>query len=359
MGRFDLQAQVTDTPDQRLFLFPLLLQACEFRLDLGPLLPVFGDRLLVLGAGDHLALEDAVGDIELLDPAVTVLDRRRRRRLAHVDPRTGGIEQADRFVRQLPAGDVAVRQPYGLHHGLIENAHAVMLLQRADQSAHHLHGHRLARLLDLDDLEAPGQRRIALEVLLVFGPGGGGDGPQLAAGQRRLQQVGGVALAGLAAGADHRVRFVDEQDDRLRRGLDLLDHRFQPVFELALHPGARLQQPEVERAQRHVLQRRRHVAGGNAQGKALHHRRLTDAGLTGHDRVVLAAPGQDIDNLPDLVVAAEHRVDLAVARPLGQVDGELVERGGALGRRGSGPGRRRRFRRRFGLGFAGIGGDRG
>ena len=76
--------------------------------------------------------------------------------------------------------------------------------------------HVLVGLLDLDDLEPPGQGRVLLEVLLVLGPGGGGDGAQLAAGQGRLEQVGGVALAGLAAGADHRVRLVDEQDDRRR-----------------------------------------------------------------------------------------------------------------------------------------------
>ena len=37
---------------------------------------------------------------------------------------------------------------------------------------------------------------------------------RVAARQRRLQQVGGVARAGLAAGADQRMRLVDEQDDR-------------------------------------------------------------------------------------------------------------------------------------------------
>ena len=103
-------------------------------------------------------------------------------------------------------------------------------------------------LLDLDDLEAARERGVLLEVLLVFGPGRGGDRAQLAARQRRLEQVGGVALPGLAAGADHRVRLVDEQDDRLRRGLHLLDDRLQPVLELALDAGAGLQQAEVERA---------------------------------------------------------------------------------------------------------------
>ena len=55
-------------------------------------------------------------------------------------------------------------------------------------------GPRLVRLLDLHHLKAARQRRVLLEVLLVLGPGRGRDRPQLAARQRRLEQVGGVAL---------------------------------------------------------------------------------------------------------------------------------------------------------------------
>ena len=86
----------------------------------------------------------------------------------------------------------------------------------AGEPAHHPDGAVLVGLLDLDDLEPAGEGGVLLEVLLVLGPGGGGDRAELAAGQGRLEQVGGVALAGLAAGADHRVGLVDEQDDRRR-----------------------------------------------------------------------------------------------------------------------------------------------
>ena len=178
-----------------------------------------------------------------------VLDRRRHRVLADGDAGGGGVEQAHRLVRQLARRDVAVREPHRRLDRLVEDLHLVVLLQRRDDAAHHQDRLVLVRLVDLDDLEAPGQRRVLLEVLLVFGEGGGGDGAQRAAGQRRLEQVGGVAGAGRAAGADQRVRLVDEQDDRLGRGLHLLDHLAQPLLELALHAGAGLQQADVERAQ--------------------------------------------------------------------------------------------------------------
>src|SRR3546814_20472512 len=71
-------------------------------------------------------------------------------------------------------------------------------------------------------------------VLLVLAPGGRGDGAQLAARQCRLEQVGGVVLARRAAGADQRVRLVDEHDDRLRAGLDLVEHALEPRLELEI-----------------------------------------------------------------------------------------------------------------------------
>ena len=92
----------------------------------------------------------------------------------------------------------------------------------ADEAAHHADRLLLVRLVDLDLLEAALEGGVGLEVLLVLGPGGGRDGAQLAAGQGGLEQVGGVALPGLPAGADQRVGLVDEQDDRHRRALHLL-----------------------------------------------------------------------------------------------------------------------------------------
>ena len=50
-----------------------------------------------------------------------------------------------------------------------------------------------------------------------------------------------------------RVGFVDEHDDRLRRGFDFFDDRLQTVFEFPLHASAGLEQTEIERVERDVL----------------------------------------------------------------------------------------------------------
>ena len=201
-----------------------------------------------------LARDDADLGLQRLDAALRVVDLGRHRVQADGHARGRGVEQAHRLVRQLARRDVAVRQlDRGLER-LVEDLHLVVLLHRAGDAAHHQDGLLLARLVDLDVLEAARQRRILLDVLLVLGPGGGADGAQLAARERRLEQVGRVAGAGRAAGAHQRVRLVDEQDDGLGAGLHLVDDRAQALLELALHAGAGLQQADVQRQQRDVLQ---------------------------------------------------------------------------------------------------------
>ena len=77
---------------------------------------------------------------------------------------------------------------------------------------------------------------------------------------------------------------------------------------------------------RRPLQRVGHVAGHHALGEALDDGGLADAGLADQHRVVLGAPGQHLHHAADLGVAADHRVELALAGALGEVDGVLVER---------------------------------
>ena len=74
------------------------------------------------------------------------------------------------------------------------------------------------------------------------------------------------------------------------------------------------------------FERRRHVAGDDAQGEAFDDGRLADARLAGQDRVVLPAAREDVDDLANLEVAADDRIDLALLGALGEVHGELIER---------------------------------
>src|SRR5688572_31425307 len=105
----------------------------------------------------------------------------------------------------------------------------------------------------------------------------------------------------------------------------LLDHAAKPLFELALHARPGLEQADVEHAKGHLFERGRHVPAGDPQREPFDDRGLTDARLAREDRVVLPASHEDVDDLPDLLVAADDGVDLALGRLFGEVDGELLE----------------------------------
>jgi hypothetical protein len=69
-----------------------------------------------------------------------------------------------------------------------------------------------------------------------------------------------------------------------------------------------------------------HLAGDDALGQALDDGGLADARLADQHRVVLGAPLQHLDGAADLLVAADDRVELALAGALGEVEAVLLER---------------------------------
>ena len=93
------------------------------------------------------------------------------------------------------------------------------------------------RLFHDDRLEAAFERRIAFDVLAVLIERRRADALQLAAGQRRLEDVRRVHRAFGRASAHEHVQLVDEED-AVARALDLLDHLLQALFELAAVLGA-------------------------------------------------------------------------------------------------------------------------
>ena len=77
---------------------------------------------------------------------------------------------------------------------------------------------------------------------------------------------------------------------------------------------------------RRSLQALGHVAGDDPLGQPLGDRGLADAGLADQHRVVLRPAREDLDHAADLVVAPDHRVELALRGSVGQIAAVLLER---------------------------------
>ena len=69
-----------------------------------------------------------------------------------------------------------------------------------------------------------------------------------------------------------------------------------------------------------------HVAAHDALRQAFHDGGLADARLADQHRVVLGAAAQHLHDAADFVVAADHRVELALAGGFGQVVGVALQR---------------------------------
>ena len=110
------------------------------------------------------------------------------------------------------------------------------------------------------------------------------------------------------------------------RGLDLGEHGLQPLLELAAIFGAGDQRAEIERQHLLVLEALRHVAIDDAVRQALDDGGLADARLADQHGIVLGAAGEHLDGAPDLLVAADHRIELPLGGGLGEIAGVALQR---------------------------------
>jgi hypothetical protein len=156
-------------------------------------------------------------------------------------------------------------------------------------------------------------------VLAVLVQGGRADRSELAAGEHRLEEVAGVHRPLGGAGTHDRVQLVDERDDLALAVGDLLQDGLEPLLELASVLGAGEHRAQVERDQSLPLERLGDVTSHDPLREPLDDRGLPDAGLPDQYGVVLGASREHLDRSADLFVAADHGIELALGRLLGEI----------------------------------------
>ena len=186
----------------------------------------------------------------------------------------------------------------------------------------HLDRLALGRRIDLDRLEPPLERAVLLDVLPVLGGRRRADAADLAARERRLEDVGGVERPFGRPGADERVQLVDEHDDVRVLG-QLLHDRLEALFELTAILRARDDERDVQREDPLVGEEVRDVAVDDLLRQPFDDGRLADARLADEDGVVLGPAAEDLLHALDFDVAADERVELVLHRRVRQVAAEL------------------------------------
>ena len=238
-------------------------------------------------------------------------------------PGTSFIEQVDRLVRQEPVLDVTVRELSSGHDGVIRVLNVVVILVTTLDPVKNLDGFLDGWFVNLDWLEPPSEGRILFD-LPVFVEGRGPDELEVTPGEGWLQDVTGVHAALGITGTHDFVDFVNEEDDVLVL-LHFLHQLLHPLFELATDSRALNQGNDVEPNDFLVGQLFWHFTRDDGLGEAFDNGRLTNPGFPDQDWVVLGPPVEDFDDPLDFVVPPDHRVDLALASHVGQVDPVLTE----------------------------------
>ena len=227
----------------------------------------------------------------------------------------------------MTSGEIAIAKNRRSDKRGVLNADTVMNLVALFEAAQDRHRSLDRRWFDQHLLKAPLESRILLDVLPVLVERGGAHHSQTAPGEHRLQHVAGVHGAFGAAACTHdRVHFVDEGDDLAVGVLDLFEYRLQSLLELAAVLRAGDHRGEIEADEALVLEARGNVAFDDALGKPLDDGGLADPRLADQHRVVLRATTQHPDHPADLLIAADHRIEFALAGPLGEVEAEPLER---------------------------------
>ena len=324
----ELDPQLIELGLELLCVGQLFLLGLPARRDVGRLLLERGQLAFqvlqaLLRARVMLLPERLLLDFQAHDLTVDRIELLRLGIDLHLEACSRLVDEVDGLVREEAIGDVAVRKRRRRHQGGIGDAHAMVLLVLVLEPAQDRNCILHARLVDIDRLEAARERCVLLHMLLVFVERGRADAMQIAARQRRLEQVGRIHGAVRLAGADERVHLVDEQDDAAGGGRHLLQHRLEPLLELAAILCPRDQCAHVECKQLLVLQALGHVAVDDALSKTLDDGGLADAGLPDQHRIVLGATGKHLHGAAYFLVAADHWVDLALAGGLGEVAGSI------------------------------------
>ena len=182
----------------------LFLDLVDLVLDLGQAV----DGVLL-----GLVLEHPLGELELQEPSLEDVDLGGDRLQLHRQSAGGLVDEVDRLVGQEAVGDVPRGELGGGDEGRVLDLDLVVDLVPLLQASEDGHGVLDRRLADEDGLEPALQGRVLLDVLAELVERRRADAAQLAPGQGRLEQVGGVHRAIRLARADDQVQLVDEEDD--------------------------------------------------------------------------------------------------------------------------------------------------
>ncbi len=122
------------------------------------------------------------------------------------------------------------------------------------------------------------------------------------------------------------MHFIDKEQNLPIGFDDFIEYRLQTFLEFTAEFCPGNQRAHIERIERLVFQRFRHIPGHNAAGQPFDNRRLAYARFTNQYRVILRAAGENFNRTADFLVTTNYWVKLALPRGCGQITAEFFQR---------------------------------
>ena len=163
------------------------------------------------------------------------------------------------------------------------------LLVLRGNAAKNADGVSYRRLVDLHWLEAAFKRSVLFNRLVIFFKRSCSDALKFATGQRRFKDVGGIHRTFCATGANHRVDFIEKEDD-IACALGFVDNLFKPLLKLSAILGSGNDSCHIQRHDSLRLHLFRHLATVNRLSETFGNGGLAHASLADKYGIVLRPP---------------------------------------------------------------------
>ena len=174
------------------------------------------------------------------------------------------------------------------------------------------------------------QRGIFLDGLAVFLRRGGTDELDLAPGQHRLQDAGGVDGPLGRTGPGDKMDLINKKDGAAV-AVEFFQQVLEPLLKIAAVLGARNHRGHVQCQHPLAAQCRGDLAGCNRLGQRFSQGTFANARLAQQAGIVLLASAQNFYHAFQLFLPAQHRVQAALLRQAGQIAAVLFTGAAAAG----------------------------
>ena len=197
----------------------------------------------------------------------------------------------------------------------------IALLQSTKNGNSILH----SRLVNHNRLETTFQSGVLFDILTILIQSGCSDTVKFSSCKHRLQHISRIHGSVCFSCAYDQVKLINKENNISLAFFHFLQNRLQTFLKLASVLGSCYKGAHVQGKNLFVFQSLRNVSGNDSLRQSFNGSGFTYARFTDQNRIVLCLTGKNPDNISDLRITANYRIQLLVAGFFHQILSVLIE----------------------------------